>query len=149
MSGLFVNGTPPFSPQCLPSSSPKHHPQNPSLMNCFSPFSSCALALLACKNSVTCRAWIVQPWAGPAAGLADHEWLAPREAFGQCGATEALSPRRPSWLGSSENGEWPRVGGVEEGCRNREKAAFNPKLRPVNCERGDLWRGERLFPPTS
>lgn len=31
---------------------------------------------------------------------------------------------------------------VTGGWRNREKAAFIPKLRAVNCERGDLWRGE-------
>lgn len=31
------------------------------------------------------------------------------------------------------------------GCRNREKAAFTPKLQAVNCERRDLWRGEWLL----
>ncbi|KAF3853848.1 hypothetical protein F7725_014536 [Dissostichus mawsoni] len=42
--------------------------------------------------------------------------------------------------------EWRVTGG----WRNREKAAFNPKLQAVNCERGDLWRGEwqRCLPPT-
>lgn len=32
------------------------------------------------------------------------------------------------------------------GWRNREKAAFIPKLGAVNCERGDLWRGEWRAP---
>eukprot|EP00064_Thunnus_orientalis_P003110 superscaffoldBa00000246_g3118 len=66
---------------------------------------SCALALLVCKNSVTCHAWFVQTWAGLTAGLADHEWPSPREAFGQRGRMEALSPCCLSWHGPTEKRE--------------------------------------------
>lgn len=64
---------------------------------------------------------LVQSWVGLAAGLTDHP------PFGQCGGTKP---------------HWP--------SRNREKAAFIPKLQAVNSESRDLWReGVAALPPPS
>lgn len=70
--------------------------------------------LFSVENCFTRHARLVQSWAGLAAGLADHERPSPREAFGQRGGTEALSPLCLSWHGSSEDGECPEGGAAEK-----------------------------------
>lgn len=96
----------PISPQYLPVCPPNIILKIPPLWTAFlhSP------AVRLCCWCVTCHAWFIQSWAGLDAGLTDHKWPSPIEAFGQRRATEALSLCCLSWHGSSENREWPGGG---------------------------------------
>lgn len=131
MSGLFVNSTRCFPPPNI--SLPQTSPSNPSIMDCF----LSALQLCTCSAAVLrIVLHVMLGWSNPGRSSL-------QASLTQCG--EDGGPRSPPPKLACLIPEWRVTGG----WRNREKAAFNPKLQAVNCERGDLWRGEwqRCLPP--